>query len=108
MQETIPELCVPEKARSMFYANEFGEFHMTGMKEMFPLSSVEFEGFRMSAPKDTDAYLTRLYGKYMSFPPVGLPHHGNGAGSLTDWADQSGTDMKEIIRELETIREKIG
>ena len=108
MQETISELCGPEKAVSMFYANEFGEFHMTGMKEMFPLSSVEFEGFRLSAPKDPDAYLTHMYGNYMSFPPVGLPHHGNETGSLTDWADQSGTDMKEIIRELETIREKIG
>ena len=108
MQETIPEMCGPEAAGSMFYTNEFGEFHMTGMEAIFPLSSVDFEGFRLSAPNDPDVYLTHEYGNYMSFPPVGLPHHGNDAGSLTDWADQSGTDMKGIIRELEMILEKIG
>ena len=36
--------------------------------EFFPLSSVEFENHTFPAPKDTDAFLTRRYGDYMTMP----------------------------------------
>ncbi|MBY3790484.1 LicD family protein [Photobacterium carnosum] len=38
---------------------------------IFPLSTVLFEGFEFSAPKNTHEYLTILYGEnYMELPPV--------------------------------------
>lgn len=36
--------------------------------DLFPLSEVEFEGYRFKAPRDTDAYLRRIYGDYMRLP----------------------------------------
>ena len=37
---------------------------------IFPLGEIEFEGKRFRAPADPDAYLTDLYGNYMTMPPV--------------------------------------
>lgn len=111
-RETIPELCGEEKAKSLFYTAELnGDFVVyeviIGKNDMFPLQTVEFEGYRFTAPRNTDVYLKAFYGDYMAFPPNGFPHHGNQEGGLTDWAGKSGTDMKKMIQELERIYEKI-
>ena len=37
-------------------------------EEIFPLSSLKFEGIDFPAPKDTDAYLTNLYGDWRQIP----------------------------------------
>ena len=37
--------------------------------EIFPLSEIEFEGYRVKAPHNPDAYLTALFGDYMQIPP---------------------------------------
>ncbi|MGL4364815.1 MAG: LicD family protein [Bacteroidales bacterium] len=37
--------------------------------DMFPLSTVKFEGYELSAPKDPDIYLKEHYGDYMQIPP---------------------------------------
>ena len=107
LEESFPELCGPEEARSLFYANEVGEFHITKIGDMLPLSKVDFEGYSLGAPGNPDAYLTHMFGNYMSFPPDGFPHHGADGTGLADWAAKSGTDMKEILRELEAVYEKI-
>lgn len=36
---------------------------------IFPLSTIEFEGERFSAPRDVDTYLRDLFGDYMKLPP---------------------------------------
>lgn len=36
---------------------------------IFPLSEIEFEGKKFSAPRNTDAYLKDLFGNYMEIPP---------------------------------------
>lgn len=108
MQETIPEMCAESEARSFFYGNEMGEFHVTSIRDMLPLSSVDFEEFSLNAPNNPDTYLTHMFGNYMSFPPDGFPHHGTEEERLASRAQRSGTDMKETIRELEEIYEKIG
>lgn len=36
--------------------------------DLFPLSEIDFEGISLKAPRDCDAYLSRLYGNYMSIP----------------------------------------
>ncbi len=47
--------------------NGYGIMHRRD--SIFPLSTVEFEGKRFSAPANTDAYLTDLYKNYMQIPP---------------------------------------
>ena len=47
--------------------NGYGIMHRRD--SIFPLSTVEFEGKRFSAPANPDAYLTDLYRNYMEIPP---------------------------------------
>ncbi len=39
-------------------------------RDIFPLSEVTFEGHSFKAPRDTDAYLRKLYGDYMRLPDI--------------------------------------
>lgn len=38
--------------------------------DLFPLSTVQFEGYSFPAPHDSDAYLRKIYGDYMQIPEV--------------------------------------
>jgi lipopolysaccharide cholinephosphotransferase len=38
------------------------------MKDIFPLSTMEFEGVEFPVPGDTDAYLTTIYGDWRKLP----------------------------------------
>lgn len=38
------------------------------LKNIFPLTTIEFEGVSFPAPKDTDAYLTAMYGDWRKLP----------------------------------------
>lgn len=40
------------------------------IKNILPVSKVEFEGYQVSAPKDLDKYLTMVYGNYNELPPI--------------------------------------
>lgn len=42
--------------------------------EMFPLTTIEFEGHKFPVPCNTTAYLRRLYGDYMKIPEVKETH----------------------------------
>ncbi len=109
MRETIPEICGETEARSLLYTNEMGEFYLMRMEDVLPAAAADFEGFSLNVPSDPDACLRRIYGSnYMGYPPDGFPHHGAEGERLADRARRSGTDMKEILRELEAICEKIG
>ena len=48
--------------------NGYGIMHR--LDSIFPLTTIEFEGKRFSAPHNSDAYLTDLYRNYMEIPPV--------------------------------------
>lgn len=39
-------------------------------EEIFPLSTIIFEGYEFLAPHNIDAYLSRLYGDYMKIPEL--------------------------------------
>ena len=42
-------------------------------EKVFPLQTIEFEGEMFPVPKDTDAYLTSIFGKdYMQIPPKSM------------------------------------
>ena len=38
------------------------------MKDTLPLTTTEFEGIRLPAPKDMDTYLTNVYGNWRELP----------------------------------------
>ena len=42
--------------------------HTFFMRDTFPLTTIEFEGEQMPAPKNVDAYLTRVYGDWRKLP----------------------------------------
>ena len=42
--------------------------HTFFMSDTFPLTTAEFEGEQMPVPKNTDAYLTRVYGDWRKLP----------------------------------------
>ena len=42
--------------------------HTFFMTDTFPLTTIEFEGEQMPAPKNVDAYLTRVYGDWRKLP----------------------------------------
>jgi lipopolysaccharide cholinephosphotransferase len=35
---------------------------------LFPLTTIQFEGYDFPAPHDSDAYLRKIYGDYMQLP----------------------------------------
>ena len=39
-------------------------------KDLFPLTTIKFEGYDFPAPHDSDAYLRTIYGDYMQLPAV--------------------------------------
>lgn len=42
--------------------------HTFFMENTFPLATMEFEGLQLPVPKDTDAYLTKVYGDWRKLP----------------------------------------
>ena len=48
--------------------NGYGISHL--YTDVFPLSTIEFEGKRFPAPHDVDRYLQNIYGDYMQIPPI--------------------------------------
>lgn len=46
--------------------------------DLFPLKTLEFEGFSVTVPKNYDKYLIRLFGDYIKLPPENerYPHEG--------------------------------
>ena len=70
---------------------------------IFPLTTIQYEGYTLKAPNNTHEYLTRLYGDYMQFPRDGLEHHDAGRGALSGWAARNNIDMDEVLAHLKDI-----
>lgn len=47
------------------------------LEYIFPLSTIQFEGYTFPSPNNPDKYLTEQFGDYMSFPREGALHHGS-------------------------------
>ena len=43
-------------------------------QDLFPLTTIKFEGYEFPAPYNADAYLRRQYGDYMKLPKVKVSH----------------------------------
>ena len=72
---------------------------------IFPLDSIDFEGYEFKCPKNKNEYLISIYGKdYMCFPHDGVEHHdGNRGIKISEWSIVSNTDMIKIKDELSSI-----
>ena len=71
--------CLFDKCSSLSHGDKFftipsGRALYSGetllSKEFLPVSKGLFEGIEVNLPNDVDAYLTNLYGDYMTIPPV--------------------------------------
>lgn len=78
--------------------------HLIPQENIFPLSTLQFEGYTLKAPCNPHECLTEYYGDYMLFPRKGYDPHSSG-GSDIRWmrAVKSGTDMDEILEKLKDI-----
>lgn len=59
-------------SKNKYYSNTLnnsgnGNRHL--QSTIFPLTTIEFEGEKFSAPADADTYLRDLFGEYMTLPP---------------------------------------
>ena len=71
---------------------------------IFPLSNIEFEGYKLNAPRDTHKFLTCTYSDYMLFPKKGVESHGGDTRPpLREWASRSGVNMDDVLAHLKAI-----
>lgn len=72
---------------------------------IFPLKTIEFEGYEFFAPNDCPRYLTEKYGNYMGFPKNGVLHHHGGSGdNITQNSVRSCIDMDEFLEEVKQYK----
>lgn len=76
-------------------------------KSIFPLQKIDFEGYKLNAPKNIDASLRLEYGDgYMDFPRNAINTHGS-SDSPVDVIKKKGTDMARVFEELQQIYKDI-
>lgn len=72
---------------------------------IFPLKTIEFEGYQFFAPNDCDVYLREYYGDYMSFPKNGVLHHSGGNNQkITDNPIKYNLDMDEFSEAIKQYK----
>jgi len=85
----------------LYHGLEYGDYMFYGEKDVFPLTTMLFEGYELPVPCQYELYLKRIFGDYMSFPSKGILIHDLGRGPLYTWAKRNGVDMMKIKVELE-------
>ena len=72
---------------------------------IFPLKTIEFEGYEFTAPNDCHRYLTEQYGDYMGFPKNGVLHHHGGSGdNITENSVRKGVNMDKFLEEIKQYK----
>lgn len=80
-----------------------GYYYVRHESDLFPLGTINFEGFNFSAAKNLTVYLTENYGpNFMSYPHTGVEHH-NANGALKSKYKQSGVDMNKVLESLKDV-----
>ena len=87
----------------LYHNIEWGDYFMFEEKDIFPLTSLQFEKFDFPAPINVDNYLKSIFGDYMAFPQSGILQHDLGRGPLHTWAKRNGINMDEVKLTLEKI-----
>lgn len=72
--------------------------------DIFPLSTLNFEGYSFSVPNKTTNCLKQYYTEnFMSFPKSDVLHHGIGRTPLSTWAKAHNVDMNAVLDKLKEI-----
>lgn len=89
----------------IYHGREFDHQHPNAFytnDEIFPLSTITFEGAVFPAPQKTHEYLSKIFGvNYMQIPRGGILHHDMGRGPLSTWAKKNSVNMIEVLSSLE-------
>lgn len=101
-KKILPGLCDYKSSDIAFENVEFFHRHVFYDKnDLLPIRRMKFGSTELNGPNNPDAILNTIYGNnYMGFPHVGVEHHGNSDGKISEWAKKSGIDMNEVKREL--------
>ncbi len=93
----------------MYSGLEYGcgsqEYCMYEESDIYPLTTLQFEGNNYSVPNNYEKYLKCIYGDYMRFPNGGILLHNEGRGDLHTWAKRNNIDMNEVKDILKSILE---
>lgn len=82
---------------------DWSEFYLNEERDIFPLTSLQFENYDFPVPNNYDKYLKCIFGDYMSFPQSGILQHDQGRGPLHSWAKKNGINMDDVRNSLEKI-----
>lgn len=76
--------------------------------DIFPLSTLNFEGYSFSVPNKTINCLKQYYTEnFMSFPKSDVLHHGIGKTPLSSWAKAHNVDMNAVLEKLKEISDSL-
>lgn len=78
--------------------------------DIFPLSTIEFEGYMLKAPSRLETYMPKCISpSWNQYPKSGVLHHGEDEGRLplSMWAKRNNVDMNEIKAQLISILNNI-
>jgi lipopolysaccharide cholinephosphotransferase len=70
LQDKFDEQCVAAKAGDMITSSVYAQYNPIPFDAIYPTKRVEFDGVELSAPGDTEAYLTAKYGDWRALPPM--------------------------------------
>ena len=65
--------------------------------DIFPLTTISFEGYNFFAPKHFQVYLKNIYGDYLSFPKSKVKLHGNIAEKYNSIDDSTIQELQSIL-----------
>ena len=103
-RKIIPSICGKDQAKTLvIYCEFWSDVALYQYSDVFPLKRIDFDGAFLLAPNNSENYLKEYFGDYMQFPRWGILHHAEGRPSLETWAKLSGTDMKQVLVELDEI-----
>lgn len=88
----------------------FKQIYTFSYNDVFPLTTMKFEGYQFCVPNNCDVVLRKFYGSsYMSLPKSGVNHHGTvtDRAPLSTWAKSHNIDMHEVKRHLDGIYQEM-
>jgi lipopolysaccharide cholinephosphotransferase len=65
-------------------------------EDLFPLTTITYEGFEFPCPREADKKLSLVYGKYMELPQNCYPHHIDPEGYEGDML----TELENFIKDI--------
>ena len=97
LENKIPK---PDEHPSLVFgmdAPHIEKIYLYDYETIFPLGTIEYEGYKMACPNNMHEFLTQIYGNYMELPDDCYPRHTNSDGFQGEMA----TIIDDFIKELQ-------